>query len=55
MSNIKISQYTHRPNVTELGLGNTHETYLSISKEVDLSNIFRKEEIVNVYDFSTDL
>jgi type II restriction-modification system restriction subunit len=53
MSNIKISQYTHRPNVTELGLGNTHETYLSISKEVDLSNIFRKEEIVNVYDFST--
>lgn len=36
----KIYQYVHRPNSTELGKGNTHETYLLIRKSIDLSHIF---------------
>lgn len=46
----KIYQYTHRPNNTELGKGNTHETYLLISKEVDLSHLFPPGQDVKVND-----
>ena len=45
-----IYQYTHRPNNTELGKGNTHETYLLISKEVDLSHLFPPGQDVEVND-----
>ena len=40
MSSTKIIQYTHRPNKTELGMGNTHETYMLISSNTDLSGVF---------------
>ena len=40
MGKTKIIQYTHRPNSTELGLGNTHETYMLINTDTNLSNIF---------------
>lgn len=40
MSNTTIRQYTHRPNLTELGMGNTNETYLHVSKDFDLSQMF---------------
>lgn len=50
MSNTKLSQYTHRPNMTELGLGNTHETYMLISTDTDLSHIFPPSKEVMVRD-----
>ena len=40
MSSTKLIQYTHRPNATELGMGNTHETYMLINSDKDLSAIF---------------
>ena len=40
MSNTKIIQYVHRPNRTELGQANTHETYLLVDAKTDLSDIF---------------
>lgn len=40
MSKTKIIQYIHRPNVTELGMGNTHENYLLVNSSTDLSNLF---------------
>ncbi len=50
MSNTKLSQYTHRPNMTELGLGNTHETYMLISTDTDLSHMFPPSIEVMVRD-----
>lgn len=35
-----FSQYRHYPNTTELGKGNTHETYLLVGREFDLSSMF---------------
>jgi len=48
----KIYQYTHRPNNTELGKGNTHETYLLIKNEVDLSDMFPPGQDVFVKDLA---
>ena len=45
-----ISQYLHRPNNTELGLGSTHETYLLVNSNFDLSSIFPPSLEVNVTD-----
>lgn len=45
-----VRQYLHRPNVTELGIGNTHETYMLVSKETDLSNMFPPGVEMNVED-----
>ena len=53
MSNTKLTQYTHRPNTTELGMGNTHETYMLISKDTDLSSIFPHLIEVKVRDSYT--
>ena len=50
MSNTKLSQYTHRPNMTELGMGNTHETYMLISADTNLSHIFPPSTEVKVRD-----
>ena len=50
MGAIVISQYLHRPNVTELGLGNTHETYLLVNSHFDLSKIFPPAVEVSVID-----
>ena len=50
MSNTKIIQYTHRPNTTELGMGNTHETYMLVSADTDLSTIFPNGIDVKVRD-----
>lgn len=50
MSEVKILQYTHHPNATELGLGNTHETYMLINTEIDLSEMFPPQEVVVVED-----
>jgi len=48
-----IYQYMHRPNNTELGKGNTHETYLYIPTKVDLTDMFPPGEEVTVYDSGT--
>lgn len=53
MSNIKITQYLHRPNTTELGMGNTHETYMLISTDTDLSGIFPPSKDVMVRDLAS--
>lgn len=49
----KIYQYLHYPNATELGQGNTHETYLMIEKKFDLSKIFPAGITVKVTDLSS--
>lgn len=48
-----VHQYCHRPNITELGLGNTHETYMLINADVDLSSIFPSGIEVDVEDTKT--
>ena len=53
MSNTTIRQYTHRPNLTELGMGNTNETYLHVSKDFDLSQMFTPGIEVYVEDTKT--
>lgn len=40
MNEFKIIQYVHRPNNTELGKGNTHETYMLIPSNYDVTSIF---------------
>lgn len=52
MSNTKLIQYTHRPNMTELGMGNTHETYMLINTDTNLSGIFPPSIEVKVRDAS---
>lgn len=50
MSTTKIIQYIHRPNMTELGMGNTHETYLLVDSKTDMSVVFPLGENVVVED-----
>lgn len=50
---INITQYTHFPNTTELGKGNTHECYLLIKRDHDLSNLFPPGEEIAVTEIST--
>ena len=45
-----VREYRHRPNKTELGQGNTNETYLHISRDIDLSAIFPVGKEVSVED-----
>lgn len=53
MGLIKIIQYTHRPNSTELGLGNTHECYMLVGTDFDMSGIFPPGESVSISDALT--
>lgn len=53
MGIVKITQYTHRPNSTELGLGNTHECYMLVATGIDMSGIFPPGESVSIYDALT--
>jgi type II restriction-modification system restriction subunit len=53
MNQLRITQYSHYPNTTELGQGNTHETYLLIPREVDLSEMFPMGIEVKILDNST--
>ena len=53
MGIVKITQYTHRPNSTELGLGNTHECYMLVATDIDMSGIFPPGESVSIYDALT--
>ena len=48
-----IRQYVHRPNTTELGLGNTHETYMLVNSNIDLTNMFPPSIEVEVEDTIT--
>ena len=50
MSSTKIIQYIHRPNMTELGLGNTHETYMLVDTKTDMSEVFPPGKEVTVVD-----
>lgn len=50
MSSTKIIQYIHRPNMTELGLGNTHETYMLVDSKTDMSVVFPPGRDVTVVD-----
>ncbi len=43
MSNFEIKQYIHRPNNTELGLGNTNDSYLLIASDCPLQDEFSIE------------
>jgi len=49
-----IKKYTHYPNATECGLGNTNESYLLISKDFDLSDIFPSNIPTSVTECSTN-
>ena len=51
---ITVTQYSHFPNNTELGKGNTHECYLLIPNSYDLSKIFPSGEEVEVIDVLDD-
>ena len=53
MSNIKLTQYLHRPNTTELGMGNTHETYMLINTDTNLSGVFPPSIDVKVRDLAS--
>ena len=55
MSNTKIIQYVHRPNRTELGQANTHETYLFVEAKTDLSDIFPVGVETEVKDIKTGI
>lgn len=48
-----IRQYVHRPNTTELGLGNTHETYMLVNSNIDLTNMFPPSIEVEIEDTIT--
>ena len=50
MAQIRITQYTHRPNKTELGIGNTHECYLLVGSDIDMSGIFPPAQDVAIHD-----
>jgi 5-methylcytosine-specific restriction endonuclease McrBC GTP-binding regulatory subunit McrB len=50
MNRMVITQYIHRPNSTELGQGNTHETYLLVKRDTDLSDLFPASVNVEVKD-----
>ena len=54
MGMTKITQYVHRPNSTELGLGNTHECYMLVGTDIDMSDIFPPGEDVLVHDTVSD-
>lgn len=53
MAELIVKQYLHRPNTTELGLGNTNETYLLVNTEFDLSDMFPPAKEVNIKEFSS--
>ena len=46
----RITQYIHRPNATEIGLGNTHECYMLVGTDVDMSDIFPLGTDVSIQD-----
>lgn len=50
MSASRIIQYIHRPTLTELGMGNTHDRYLVVDSDKDLSNVFPLGVGVNLTD-----
>lgn len=50
MSILSIEQYIHRPNMTELGMASTHETYMLVNTDIDLSDIFPPKIEVPVKD-----
>lgn len=50
MGMTRITQYTHRPNATELGLGNTHECYMLVGTDYDMSGIFPPGIEVSLHD-----
>ena len=50
MSTTKIIQYIHRPNMTELGQGNTNDNYLLVDAKTDMSGVFPPGEDVTVFN-----
>lgn len=50
---ITVTQYSHFPNNTELGKGNTHECYVLVPNRYDLSNVFPSGMEVSVVDVHT--
>ena len=40
MGTFTLTQYLHRPNLTELGKANTHETYLLVGSDIDITGMF---------------
>ena len=54
MAASKIIQYIHRPTLTELGWGNTHDRYLVVDSDKDLSNVFPLGVEINLLDTNSD-
>lgn len=50
MNMLTITQYIHRPNMTELGWASTHETYMLVPTDIDISDIFPPKIEVEVTD-----
>ena len=48
----KVIRYIHRPNLTELGMGNTHDKYM-VGQDQELSIIFPEGVSVGLQDIYT--
>lgn len=48
----KVIRYIHRPNLTELGMGNTHDKYM-VGQDQELSTIFPEGVSVDLKDIYT--
>lgn len=44
---MKIQSFVKRLNATELGLGATHDAYIAIPSEVDLSFMLEHQKVLN--------
>lgn len=51
----KVIQYIHRPNLTELGKGNTHECYMLIPADYDLTELFPVAKEITFLNPKTNL
>lgn len=48
---MKIIQFIKKVNATEVGAMNTNETYISVTKNVDLSDMFPNFEEVKTFRY----
>lgn len=47
---MKISSFIKRLNATELGLGATHDYFIALPREVDLSNMLVNQQVITIFD-----
>lgn len=47
---MRISSFIKRLNATELGLGATHDYFIALPREVDLSSVFMNKQAITIFD-----